>query len=405
MKFMRIAAKTAFCVAAALCLLIFASLFYLDSHISDSYRINQGETLQINSFVPVRAAYEGTELSQAAVSKTTGNVFDVKLNMLGFIPAGKVQVEVVDELYVAVLGSPFGIKIYTEGVLVVGFSDVDTENGYVNPAKDAGIKEGDFIVSLNGVPVYTNEDVSSIIQNSLGEKTVAEIVHDGNRKTVAIYAAKSKASGVYRAGIWVKDSSAGIGTLTFYSPATNVVSGLGHGICDTDTGTLLTLNSGEFVTADIVSVKAGRNGNPGELKGRFTGKSIADFHSNLDNGVYGNLTCHIDLDNLVRVALKQEVHDGQAYILTTVEGSEPQYYTCTIKIRNQGDTQNLLVTVTDPRLLNITGGIVQGMSGSPIIQDEKLVGAVTHVLVENSATGYGIFAENMLDTAQRVAGD
>lgn len=400
MKICRITVKSITVLLATIFLALFASLIYVNNSVSDSYLINSGDTLKINSVIPLRASYCSDEVSEKYDDNSSGFKMDVK--MLGIIPAKQIDVKVVDENYVAVLGTPFGIKIYTEGVLVVGFSDIDTEGKDKNPAKSAGLKEGDFIVSLNGINVYTNEDVANIIKASNGELIVAKIIHNGKEKVITFYPAKSKSSGIYRAGIWVKDSSAGIGTMTFYSPKYNVVAGLGHGICESETGTLLTLNSGEFVTANIVDIKKGTSGKAGELSGSFTGKKIADFNKNCENGVYGSVTCDISLNSLYQVALKQEVRNAKGYILTTIDGNTPQYYTCNVKIRSNGEIQNLLVEITDERLLAATGGIVQGMSGSPIIQNGKLIGAVTHVLIDEPTKGYGIFAETMLETAQSV---
>ncbi len=399
MNYIKIAVRTLFCLASVLCIVIFSALFYLDGKISDSYKINEGESLKIDSAVPISISYTGAVKNESGES---GGSFDAKVKVFGFVPARNITVDVVDEYYVAVLGTPFGIKIYTEGVLVVGFSEVATSSGKENPAKSAGIKEGDYIVSLNGTNVYTNEEVLSIIQNSNGEDIIAKISRKGTRMTVRFKAVRST-DGIFRAGMWVKDSSAGIGTLTFYSPSNNTVCGLGHGIADNDTGTLLTLNHGEFVTAKIVSVEKGARGEAGELKGRFTNKTISSFSVNCENGVYGIAECDIDVANLMKVAMKQEVKDGAAQILATVDGEKPQYYSCNIKIKSMGATQNLIVEITDKRLLEKTGGIVQGMSGSPIIQNGKLIGAVTHVLIDDPKSGYGIFAETMLETAESVA--
>lgn len=396
MKCMKIASKTLFVILALCSIVVFSSLIYVDTKISDSYRISEGENLEIDSSLPISIFYDA-----ATDVKNEEAAFDAKVKVFGFIPAGNIRVNVVDDNLVAVLGTPFGIKIYTDGVLVVGFSEVETESGKTTPAKQAGIKEGDFIVSLNGTNVYTNEEVMEIIKNSMGESIVAKIVRNGTKMTLRFKAAKA-ADGVYRAGMWVKDSSAGIGTMTFYSPSLNVVAGLGHGIADNDTGTLLALNHGEFVSAKIVSVEKGKSGEAGELKGRFTGRSISGFSVNCENGVYGVANRNIDATEFVKIAMKQEVKNGAAHILTTVEGETPQYYSCNIRVKSMGETQNLLVEVTDERLIEKTGGIVQGMSGSPIIQDGKLVGAVTHVLIDNSKCGYGIFAETMLETAGSV---
>lgn len=404
MKFARTLIKTSAVFLSLISIFIFTSLIYVNKNVSNDYLISTGQQLKINSVIPLRASRCSGE-SEKVNYNTSDDAFKMDLKMLGIIPAKQINVRVVDEMSVALLGTPFGIKIYTDGVLVVGFTDIDTDEKDKNPAKSAGLKEGDFIVSLNGTNVYTNEDVANIIRKSEGELIVAKIIQKGKQKTISFYPAKSKTTGIYRAGIWVKDSSAGIGTMTFYSPSYNIVAGLGHGICDSDTGTLLSLSSGEFVTADIISCKKGSVGKAGELTGVFTGQRISTFNLNSENGVYGNVTCDISLENMVTIAHKQEVRNAKAHILTTVNGGKPDYYSCTVKIRNQGSIQNLLVEITDERLLEATGGIVQGMSGSPIIQNGKLVGAVTHVLVDDPKKGYGIFAENMLETAKTVGED
>ena len=403
MKTVRIAVKTAAVFFSVLSVLIFSSLIYIQLSVSDNFLVSGGDSLHIESPIPIRLSRASGDSSNVNYTETKGEAFKMQLKVLGIIPAKEVNVRVVDEMYVSVLGTPFGIKIYTDGVLVVGFTEVDAESGDKNPAKSAGLKEGDFIVSLNGTKVYTNEDVSAVIRSSEGEKIVARIVRNGKRKTVSFRPAKSKSTGLYRAGIWVKDSSAGVGTLTFYSPSYNIVAGLGHGICDSDTGTLLSLSKGEFVTADIISCQKGRVGEAGELKGVFTGRRISSFALNSNNGVYGEVSCDIGFENMLPVAHKQEVRNAAGYIMTTIEGDTPDYYSCNVKIRSQGDTQNLIIEITDERLLAATGGIVQGMSGSPIIQDGKLVGAVTHVLIDDPTRGYAIFAENMLEAAQSVA--
>lgn len=397
MNYFKITVRTLFYLAASACIVVFGALIYLDGCILDSYRINEGDKLSIDSALPISISYDRA----VADDQRAGNRYTAQVKVFGFIPARNITVDVVEEKYVYVLGTPFGIKIYTDGVLVVGFSDVETAEGKRNPAASAGIREGDFIVSINGTNVYTNEDVLSLIKESMGGDITAKIVRNGARKTVKFRAVLST-DGVYRAGMWVKDSSAGIGTLTFYSPSSQVVSGLGHGISDNDTGTLLSLNHGEFVPAEIVSIEKGKNGSPGELKGRFKSGSISSFSLNSHQGVYGITNGNIEGGQLMQVALKQEIKNGAAYILTTIDGGTPQYYSCKIEVRGMGQTQNLLVTVTDRRLLEKTGGIVQGMSGSPIIQNDKLVGAVTHVLIENSKCGYGIFAETMLDNARNL---
>ena len=406
MKIARRIAKAFFFIFLFLDIAIFTSVFMLDKNIDNSYKINRGDTLTFDTEIPVTAEYQGAKLSQSLIGDSIGETFSVDLKIFGLIPFSTVDVEVVDEMYVAVLGNPFGMKLYTEGVLVIDMTAVDTKNGNINPAESAGVKKGDYIVSANGVMIYTNEELSKVVKESQGEEINLEILRNGENKTMSVLPAFSEESQEYRIGLWIRDSSAGIGTLTFYSPATGVVCGLGHGICDEDTGSLLQLNSGEIVDAEILSVAKGSGGSPGELKGRFKYDTLADISLNCECGVYGFLNGTITPSNLTEVALKQEVEDGEAQILCTVEGETPRLYSCTIKKRSSAlhsETQNIIVTVTDKELLEKTGGIVQGMSGSPLIQNGKLIGAVTHVLVDDPTKGYAIFAENMLETSQSVS--
>ncbi len=408
MKFIRSLIKIFFFITTIFCTLIFSAVIYLSGNINDNFKIKKGETLNISSPLPVTAVYNGIKLSQISNTKTIGEEFSVDLKAFGIIPVSQVKVEVVDELHVAVLGTPFGMKIYTKGVLVTEISDVTTANGNQNIAKKAGLKQGDYIVSVDGKKVYTNEDLVSIVENSCGKEIKLEIMRNDTKIYINITPVKSTDTDTYKIGIWVKDSSAGVGTLTFYSPSNNVVCGLGHGICDNDTGDLLKLNSGEIVSAEILSIEKGKVGSPGKLTGKLNYKTLGDINLNCEIGVYSLLKGNLKFNKLTEIALKQEVKDGKAEILCTIDSNPPQVYSCNIKVRNSNyhsKTQNLLVTITDQRLLQATGGIVQGMSGSPIIQNGKLIGAVTHVLVDDPTKGYGIFAENMLETAQSVASE
>ncbi len=399
--------KLLFAILLVFCSYVFTSIYIMSGDVAQSYKVNRGEELKMDTFVPVTAVYNGVKMSQGVYTRQVGDSFEVDLKIFGVIPFSTVNVEVVDDMYVQVLGNPFGMKIYTDGVLVIESADIVTKSGKANPAAAAGIKVGDYIKSVNGQTVTCNEDLLQMVTQSDGGAMNFEVMRDGKGFSYKVKPVIDNESGLYRIGIWVRDSSAGIGTLTFYSPSTDVVCGLGHGICDADTEILLEVERGELVESDIVEVEKGSAGNPGALKGKLTYNSIADVSLNCEAGVYGIAKQDINATNLTEVALKQEVYDGKAQILCTVNGDTPKLYSCEIK--RTGDkaakTQNLVVTVTDKELINATGGIVQGMSGSPILQDGKLVGALTHVLVDDSKTGYGIYAENMLETAESVAED
>ncbi len=406
MKKIRIFIKTFTVLCLILSIGIFTVIGILQNKISENYKLQKGETLTLgNSILPITAKYKGSRQSLIA-NHDVGDSFDVDLKLFGVIPFSTTTVEVVDEMYVAVLGNPFGMKIYTDGVLVIELSTVLSDGKNKNPAKDAGLKVGDYIKKANGIHITTNEDLSEIVTKSGGNKISLEVLRDKKTLNLTLNPVKSDEDGSFHAGIWVRDSSAGIGTLTFYSPLTNIVCGLGHGICDTDTGELLEIMSGELLEASIVNISKGADGSPGELKGKFGYNTISDITLNSECGVYGTLSGNLNDATLTEIALKQEVKDGAAQILCTVDGDTPKLYSCEITLRAANfrkSTQNLIVKITDEALLEKTGGIVQGMSGSPILQNSKLVGALTHVLVDDCTKGYGIFAENMLETAQSVA--
>ncbi len=387
--------------------LLFCIIGYVKSNIADEYKVISGENLKIQTSVPVTVKYCGENLAEVTLNKSVGTKLTAQLKIFGIIPVAKAKIEVVNQDYVVVLGRPFGMKIYTDGVLVVNTSDVDTQNGNYCPATKCGIKIGDSIISINGQKVYTNEDVSGIIEKCGGKPLNFIIKRNGKTMHLKISPQISQSTGVYKAGIWVRDSSAGIGTLTFYSPVNNIICGLGHGICDSDTGQLLPINSGEMAGAEIVSLTKAVAGTPGELTGRITALKHANIALNSENGVYGVLTNPLDTENLTEVAAKQEIENGNAYILTTINGTTPKMYTCSIKLNlnSKKDKHDIIVKITDGQLLCATGGVLQGMSGSPLIQNGKLIGAITHVLVDVPTTGYAIFAENMLETAQSVANE
>ena len=406
MKTARIITKSIFFVLFFTAVALFGSIIYMDKTISDEFKIKKGNTLDIHTPIPITAVFEGTELSSTGVQKDVGDQFEVTLKMFGFIPFSTVSVEVVDELHVAVLGTPFGMKIYTEGVLVINVTEVKTTNGKTKPAEKGGIKKGDYIISANGKKVNSNEDLSEVVEASNGNDIKFIIKRDGKKKTLTFPAALCSETDKYKIGIWIRDSSAGIGTLTFYSPANGIICGLGHGICDEDTGSVLKLYTGEIVDAEILSVEKGTVGSPGQLNGRFGAKTIGKICLNCSGGVYSYPVGNIETASLVEVALKQEIKDGKAQILCTIDGDTPKLYNCEVTVRSSAylsDTQNMIVTITDKNLISKTGGIVQGMSGSPILQNGKLIGAMTHVLIDNPKKGYGIFAENMLENAESIS--
>ena len=323
--------------------------------------------------------------------------YDAKL--FGLIKVKEVTVSQKETRYVAVSGEPFGLKMFCDGVMVVGFSDILTADGYKNPAKNAGLKIGDIVTAINGKKVQTNEDVGEIISKCRGQEITVEYLRNDTEKTAQITAVYDKNIGAYRSGMWVRDSSAGIGTMTFYDIEKGLFAGLGHGIKDIDTGKEIRLLSGETVPVKITGVTKSKNGSAGRLKGSFSSvRASGKILKNTSVGVYGKIYSAGDYQ-LMPVANEIEIKPGKAYILTCIDGQEPKSYEIQIEkiyLNSKDRTKNMVIKITDKELLDKTGGIVRGMSGSPIIQNGKLVGAVTHVFVNRVHRGYRIFAQNML---------
>ncbi len=297
-------------------------------------------------------------------------------------------------------GQTFGVKFYTQGVMVVDMSVFETEDGMCNPAKQAGLRVGDVILSINKQIVSTNRDISDIVESGNGDALTVEYSRSGKVGTLTVTPLYSTVQKTYKLGLWVRDSTAGVGTVTYIDPHNRRFGALGHGISDVDTGQLMPLSDGEVLQAYIGSVVAGQKGKPGQLKGAFVEDArYGSLDINSQQGIFGNITGNALLSNEeVPVAAADQVHTGDAIIRSTVDGVTTREYTvCIEKIDLKGnDTKNYVVRITDPDLLAITGGIVQGMSGSPILQDGRIIGALTHVLVGDPTTGYGIFIGNML---------
>ena len=388
--------------AAALAL---GCLTYLYTQLPDTFMVPQGQTLTLAQ-MPWIVPLEPKGGAAAVQAVPTGGSYNVTLSVLGGIPVKTVRAVVVDRRAVTVCGTPFGIKMFSDGAMVVAFTDIRTAGGSANPAKGAGLKMGDVIVSIDGHKTVDNDDVSAAIQAAEGRPVQLVYTRDGAEHTTSLQPVQDADSQRWRAGMWVRDSSAGIGTLTFVDNFTGIYGGLGHSISDADTGQSIALLSGEVAPVTITGYVAGAAGAPGELKGRFTGEgAMGDILINGATGVYGSVRRVMDGQDMV-VAQAQEVCEGPARILTTIGSDEPAWYDAEIEqisLTEEDPNRNMVIRITDPELLAATGGIVQGMSGSPIVQNGRLVGAVTHVLVNDPARGFGIFAENMLASADAAA--
>lgn len=300
-------------------------------------------------------------------------------------------------------GHTLGVKLYTDGLLVVGLSPVQTDDGTVSPAQDAGLLGGDMITHIQKRAVSSVSELQTLADGLRGESLEISFVRSGRMLNTILVPAKSAQDGKYRIGVWVRDSMAGIGTITFYDPQTGLFGALGHGINEAETGNLLPMGSGHVLYSEVESVRPGEPGSPGELKGSFRDdRQYGHLLRNTETGLYGTLMDNealgADPGKPIPVASSGEIKEGRATILSNVSGGKVEQFDVEIVkvFPSDNEPRNFMIRVTDDRLIAITGGIVQGMSGSPVLQNGKLVGAVTHVLINDPKRGYGIFAESML---------
>lgn len=383
--------KSAISTAAAGAVLGLGAVCYYRGALPDSYYVTSGEELTLETAIPIETAKEST---LAAAIQTSPMSEQVELRLFGVIPVKTVQVTTADAPLLVPGGTPFGIKLLMDGVMVVGITDVDN----CCPAEQAGIEVGDVLISVNDVEISGNTSLRTAIAETEGDPCAVKLRRDGKVQTVSLDPVYCESEGCYQAGLWVRDSTAGVGTVTYYEAGTGEFAGLGHPICDVDTGEIIPLSSGEVADVTIGSVVKGQVGAAGELRGYFTSKKSGGILTeNNACGIYGVMHEPSDSADAIPMARKQEIRTGAAEILCTVSGTEPSRYAIEIEEVDIGSTgtKDMVVRITDESLLEITGGIVQGMSGSPILQNGKLVGAVTHVLVNDPTRGYGIFAERM----------
>ena len=379
-----------------------AALGWLNACLPDRVYLEPEQTLVLPRFgwvEPLRL-----HGSQNVVSTRAVGSYQTTLALGGWLPVKTIRTVVTTRPSVTVCGTPFGVKMFSEGALIVGFSDVDrADGGTANPAKAAGLHLGDRVVCIGETATENNDAVKAALDAAQGAEVEVIYIRGGEQLQTTLTPAWDATAGQWRAGMWVRDSSAGVGTLTFADEEKGVFAGLGHPISDSDTGESIALRSGEIVPCQITGCSKGTAGSPGELKGRFlSAHAIGTIRINGENGVYGSTRAQF-AGQKMEVAFAQEVEAGDAEIWTTTAGETPRAYRVKIeKICDADPRRNMVLRVVDRELLAQTGGIVQGMSGSPIVQNGRLVGAVTHVLVNDPTRGYGIFAQTMLEQAERV---
>lgn len=380
---------------------IFSFVAYGNVNLPDNISMAENDGADLGAVFSIKE----NENVQPVLKGELKSKYETRITALKLFPVKDITVTVTKRRYVVPGGDAFGIKLYTKGVIVVSVDSVTTAKGSADPAVNAGLKCGDVITQINGKAALNSQQLTDAVEQSDGKRLNLKVERNGETLELVLKPELS-VNGGYKAGIWVRDSSAGIGTVTFYDDSSKMFAGLGHGVCDVDTGKIMPLDNGEAVRAKISGFYKSSAGNPGELCGVFSDYVIGSLRVNHDMGVYGELL-QPSGEETVPVALESEIQLGVAQMITTIDDSGPQYYDIEIvKIYPSSDlsARNMIIKVTDPELLEKTGGIVQGMSGSPIIQNSMLVGAVTHVFISEPEQGYAVFAQRMLETMDSLSG-
>ena len=375
--------------------LLVCSYFYLRDQIPDHIFVDEGQDVPVLFHSPYN-----TFIEEETVEADSQNVSDIPRDNLHL--SGTVEVETSKRQVINAGGSPVGIYIKTNGILVIGTGQVSGLDGQTYEPAEHIVKTGDYIIGANGQLLDSKEELVECINASGGREMNLEVVREGNMLQLAVTPIQTQAL-EYKAGIWVRNDAQGVGTLT-YTDENGNFGALGHGISDVDTSTLLSLKEGKLYEADVVSVTKGQKGEPGELAGVIHYRDscvLGTITENLSTGIYGTVQSSslTEETNAYEIAYKQEVEKGPATVLCSVDGKVTEYEIEieSVEMNKKEINKGMVIRVTDQELLEKTGGIVQGMSGSPIIQNGRIVGAVTHVFVNDPTKGYGIFIENMLE--------
>lgn len=396
--------KIKFILTVFLLFLIYVYVCYI-SLIPENIVILEGEKYNFKTLYGIEVL-EITETSN-------GNCYTskIELNLFGKIPLKTVKVTTIDNIKVVPVGKLIGLKMYTNGVLVVGMSEIEDKDNILNkPYENSDIKSGDTILEINQKEIDNIDALKKIVNESEGKDLELTVFRNGTIVSTNIKPIQTEES-EYKLGLWVKDAATGVGTMSFFVPETKEYGILGHGITDSDTNNLINIDSGELVTAKIISLKKGENGIPGEIKGTIVNsQTIGNIEKNTQFGVYGklnNLTAlNIDNSNAIEVALRDDIEEGKANIICAFndENIAKEYEIEIEKIYkdNNYNNKSMLIKIVDKNLLEGTGGIIRGLSGAPIVQNGKFIGAITNVLVSDPTIGYAIFADLMIKELNRV---
>lgn len=387
---------------AALTGLGFLGYKELREQIPDSYTQTEGEP------APAYSNFLVTEEIKPGMAEVSANAYasgsyTIEYKLMGIIPLKEAEVQVLKPAYVIPGGIPIGIYMETKGILIIGTGEVTGRDGLTYEPAYRIVQRGDYIQAINGKPVSDKEDLIDVVNAEGGQDVILDLDRNGETIQVKVEAVKTSQE-EYKLGIWVRDNTQGIGTLTFLTE-NGRFGALGHGVNDVDTGSLLEIAEGALYDTNIIDIKKGEKGTPGELSGliRYRKELICgELTENTPVGIFGEgedrLYEKLEGEPL-QVGYKQEIELGEAYVRSSISGVMKDYQVEILEIHRKDEDMNkgIILKVTDPELLDLTGGIVQGMSGSPIIQNGKLVGAVTHVFVQDSTKGFGVFIENMLE--------
>lgn len=369
----------------------------------------QGEALNLNTILGINIKNTNVVTASSnlnnSIVEDTGKM-ELKLNLFNLFPVKDVTVNVIPKTTVVPLGKAIGMRLYTEGVLVVGMSEIEGQKPYEN----SGIETGDKIIEINNIEINNTDELIQCVNNSNGNNVEIKYINDKNEEEVANILPAKTSNNEYKLGLWVRDAAAGVGTITFYEPSTGKFGALGHGINDVDTYELIDIANGELVNTNIIDIVKGEEGSPGEIRGIIEdGKTIGSVSKNTSFGVYGNMLdtsrLNINKNNELEVANRSEIKTGKAEIMCELENGKVENYEIEIQkifLENNSDNKSMLIKVTDEELIEKTGGIIQGMSGAPIIQNGKFIGAVTHVLVNDPKMGYAVFGDLMIKQMREV---
>lgn len=383
--------------------------------------IFEGENLNLKTLAGInikRANNSNIQVIQASTpvesednnKYETAGTFELNLNLFGTIPVKEINVNVIPKTKVIPMGNLIGAKLYTSGVLVVGMSEIQGQDlKKYKPYENSGIEEGDMIVEMDSKKIANTNELVETVNKSNGKEIQIKYIRNDETITTSIQPVKSE-SNEYKLGLWVRDAAAGVGTLTFYEPSTGKFAALGHGIVDVDTGGILNIANGELVTSNLIAIQKGEKGKPGEIKGSIdSGVTIGEISKNTNFGVFGLVSnkTNLNLKNAkeYEIALRSEIKTGEAQVICELENGKKETYNIEIEkvyASNNYDNKSMLIKITDERLLQKTGGIIQGMSGSPIMQNGKFIGAITNVLVSDPTTGYAIFGDLMVKQMKSV---